>query len=158
MGNLSVCTTCLVSITGISRKKIGFMKRWVTDGLVEAPPLDAPTDHLVGRDNPQHRHADSWLAWIYHTFAEHRADVKVPGIDDHCTDASKPPEFNPSSLDLPQAEEGGGVNLPVKFMPPGRLAELFESALLAPSAAWPPSQARVRPSSGELFSRAHFSS
>ena len=115
---------------GISRKKLGNIKRQVAEGHLDPPPPDKHPVAVQLRGHPQYDHADSWIAYVYTYVAEHRADVIIPddagkehGEGSARTDDVIPEVFD-GCMDLPLGDSTDG--LPKKFLPPGQLAELFE--------------------------------
>ena len=121
---IQACTTCFCKILSMPKKKLTKYKKLILDGAIQPPPPhDLSVVHHF-RASPAADHADSWLAWCYHNVAEDRADVEVPSPDGPGEEAPPPPEVV-TSFELPLAEDHG-KNLPKKYLPPGRLQELFE--------------------------------
>lgn len=113
------------------------MKKWVVKGHVKPPEIEPGrnTGPLLARDDPQARHANAWLAWVYENMAEDHADVEVPEFgDDKPIEEASPvdwtSEFAPRSAVLPSLDLPGkdidSTPLPKRYLPPGRLVELYD--------------------------------
>ena len=82
-------------------------------------------------DDPQAQHANAWLAWLYQYVAEDQAEVLIPAELPESADETNEnvPDISVSNpiIGLPvPGEKGGGGNLPARYMPPGRLAEIYD--------------------------------
>jgi hypothetical protein len=93
----------------------------------------------VVRDDPQSQHANAWLSWLYQFVAEDAADVEIPtepkepdGDLDIFENQAFVEEYIPLPaiadplIDLPMSHGNGGKDLPSRYLPPGRIAELYD--------------------------------
>lgn len=135
---VDLCTRCWCKVLDLSAKKLGRWKKCVVEGLLE-PPAPAIALGTAFRASPQEEHADAWLAWAYENLAENRAEVIIPSdvsttlsFCDEVLPEKEPDEMvvQDPGLELAHGVDQG-TNLPVKFLPPGRLVELWESQLLS---------------------------
>ena len=73
--DVTICSTRFRHILGISRQELSSIKRRVAEGHLD--PLNKqekqPSVPLI-RDDPQHRHADAFLNWLYTEMAEPLAE------------------------------------------------------------------------------------
>lgn len=120
-----------------------FPQRWLprpcdVEGHLVPPAIDAMLPAVI-RDDPQSQHANAWLSWLYQFVAEDAADVEIP------TEPKQPngdldifenqafveehiplPAIADPLIDLPMSDGNGGKDLPSRYLPPGRIAELYD--------------------------------
>ncbi|CAK0830784.1 unnamed protein product, partial [Prorocentrum cordatum] len=72
------CTRCFKGIAHVGKKALTEYKRYVINGHTALPEeTPGPNPNHQFRVRVQEDHCDSWLNYIYHFLAEHRADIKA---------------------------------------------------------------------------------
>ena len=124
-----MCRTRFRKLIGVSEWKL---KRWTSDirqGHLQPSEDGRSAMTRKARATPKRDHVNAWLRWVYETMAESLAEVlQSEECRENRNAATKDPfeQLDEAEFLLLNPAVEMPVEMPVRYLPPGRLAELCD--------------------------------